>query len=52
MSKFIVTLRHDHGTFNVYVTARNAQAARVMVCASENCPMRAIRCVRRVGWEG
>lgn len=46
MRKFIVTLRHDNGTFTIEVCARSADAARAIVREVENCPNRAIRSVR------
>ncbi len=42
MKKYLVSLRHDHGDAVLRVTARNKDAAILIVCESERCPERAI----------
>lgn len=42
MNNYIVTLKHDKGTFKIQVTARNKRAVIKMVMETENCPENAI----------
>ncbi|MDD5540950.1 MAG: hypothetical protein PHG61_09695 [Candidatus Marinimicrobia bacterium] len=43
---YILTVKHDHGSARIQVTAQNEQAARGMVMAAEHCPESAIACCR------
>ena len=45
MHRYVVTLRNDHGTTNIGVTASSEEAAIDMVLATERAPESAIVCV-------
>src|SRR6266566_4317012 len=42
MNDYKITVKHDAGKYTLKVTAKDEQAARLMVMKSENCPPSAI----------
>jgi len=46
MNQYIITLKHDKGTFKMRVIAENEQAAKEMIMKAENCPLCAIIRIR------
>lgn len=42
MKKFEIEVKHDNGNFKITVTARNIEAAKMMVMIAENCPPSAL----------
>ena len=45
MKRYVVTLRHDHGTVDLKVTASSEEAAIHMVLEAERAPDSAVVCV-------
>lgn len=45
MKRYVVTLRHDHGTVDLKVTASSEEAAIHMVLEAERAPDSAVVCI-------
>lgn len=50
MNRYRLTLKHDSGLVRIIVSAPSKSAACLMVCNSENCPMRAILRIKKLSW--
>jgi hypothetical protein len=48
LNKYRATVRHDYGTVNIIVMARTRAAAINQVRAFENCPVWAIKSLRKI----
>jgi hypothetical protein len=45
-TRYLVTLRHDGGTVCLETVARDANAARSIICGAESAPLSAVLSVR------
>lgn len=48
VSKYRVTVKHDHGTAQIVTAASSEQEARIIVMKSEGCPPQAITKVKQL----